>query len=238
MRRALDEQIRLKKSYDLKEKAKDGVWLEQETARASQWVAQESKKSLEVSELASRTMAQRKQQLVEREVLKKRELAEKRAFELELLKGIQRDMTKEREAEVGRKRAEARNMELVVVQNEKNKLLVKERQKGEFDYLRKVALDEQAVADRLDRQRVQAEKDRKTKVGTGRGSQGGETMQDRLKRIALEDEARADARIAQDMADATAKIEAEKRWREELKRDTLDVLAVQVREKHITTWFI
>jgi len=233
VRRALDEQIRLKKTLEMKEKAKDSIWFEQEQARLKVWEVEEAKKAAEVAEREQRILAQRRQQLVEREAIKHRELAEKRAFETELLRGIQRDMVKEREVEVARKRAEVKNMEMVIQQNEKNKLIALELKEKEAEYIRQIEKEAKDVAERKAAQRLQQEKERLAKVRNGRGSQGGETMQERIERLEREDEARADARIAKDKADALAKIEAEKRWREQLKRDTLDMLAVQVKEKEL-----
>jgi hypothetical protein len=228
VRRALDEQIRLKKSLEIKEKSKNDVWFQQEQDRLKVWEVQEAKKAAEMAQREHRILAQRRQQLVEREAIKQREVAENRAFETEILRSIQRDMVKEREAEVTRKRAEAKNMEMVIAQNEKNKVIALQLKQKEAAYIRQVEEVAKEVAEREAAMRVQAEKDRLAKVGTGRGAQGGETMQERLQRLVREDEARADARIAKDAADATAKIEADKRWRAELKRDTLEVLAVQV----------
>lgn len=227
VRRALDEQVRLKKSLEIKEKSKNDIWLEQEQVRLKVLEVREAKKAAEVAEREHRILAQRRQQLVEREAIKQREMAEKRAFETEILRSIQRDMIKERETDITRKRAEAKNMEMVIAQNEKNKVIALQLKEKEAAYIRQVEEEAKEVAERKTAMRVQAEKDRLSKVGTGRGAQGGETMQERLQRLVREDEARADARIAKDAADATAKIEAEKRWRAELQRDTLDVLAVQ-----------
>jgi hypothetical protein len=228
VRRALDEQVRLKKSLEIKEKSKNDIWFQQEQTRLKVWEEAEAKKAAETDQREHRILAQRRQQLVERQAIKQRELAENRAFETEILRNIQRDMVRERENEVMRKRAEAKNMEMVIAQNEKNKVIAQQLKEKEAAYIRHIEAEAEEVSERKAAMRVQAEKDRLSKVGTGRGAQGGETMQERLKRLVREDEARADARIAKDAADATAKIEADKRWREELKRDTLNVLAVQV----------
>lgn len=58
-------------------------------------------------------------------------------------------------------------------------------------------------------------------------------MQQRQERIAREDEARADARIAKDAADAIAKEAAKKAIHEKMKKECLDTLGMQLRDKEM-----
>jgi len=94
-------------ALELKEKDRDKVFFQQQQAQAKEWVVEEQQKAAEVAQRASRINAQRRQQLVEKDMISHREKSENYNYEIELLKGIQRDMLMDREKELAKKREDA-----------------------------------------------------------------------------------------------------------------------------------
>ena len=162
-RRALDEQVRLKKEREQLEKM-DGAWIEESQRQLKDWQEAEQKKKAAV---VGRNQAVKEQlglQLEEKKRAKDTELAQQREYEINLLKGVQREMEEERKKEAARKAEEKRNMEAVISQNVKNKALAEDKIQREKDYLRKKEQEAKEREERMVLQRARAEEERLAKV--------------------------------------------------------------------------
>mmetsp|Transcript_9782 Transcript_9782/g.19050 ORF Transcript_9782/g.19050 Transcript_9782/m.19050 type:complete len:365 (-) Transcript_9782:42-1136(-) len=231
VKKALDEQLRLKQAAALREKQADRLWAQAQNERIQAWEEEEKKKIVEKKSKEASVRAQREAQLRELNAMRSREAAEKRAYETNILLDIRREMVSERAKEQERRRRDEENCRQVRMQNDQH--LASVRAQRESDLIRMRQLEEETLA-MAERQEQNRERElKKTYARQALQYAAKESMQEVLAKRAAADEARALERMKADAELAKLK-EAEKRSRKaQMQKDALDVLAIQVREKQV-----
>jgi len=228
-RKALDEQIRMKQAAIAKERLQDGAWSVQEAERLKVWKTEEEKKIAENKAKEAVIREQRMRQLQERQAIAQREKLIEDAREQEILHGIHKDMVMERAREMEKRRRDEEAAKKVKLQNEQHLILMRQERIADAKKLAELDAIRLAMAEKEELERENALK--KTYARQARQYAASASMQEEMNRLAREDEARAQARMKADAERADALERSRKEKREMMKRDALDVLAIQVREK-------
>jgi len=231
MKKALDEQVRVKQAAMLKERSQDREWLLKEQSRVAIWNAEEAKKIEEEKKKYMVIRAQREQQLREGAALRAREEKEMKDYEVTILQDIHKTLLREKAVEVEKRRRDEERAKAVAINNIKHIEVLKQQKAKEFAAMRKLESQWSEVLDKQERQR--SRQLAQTYSRQAKQYAASESMQEVMNAIGQADEERALARQMADEKAALDKIAAEKAHRANLQADCLDVLAIQVRDKQV-----
>ena len=120
MKKALDEQVRVKQAAMLKERSEEREWLLKEQARVAIWNQEERRKIEEDKNKYKVIRQQREQQLREASAIRNKEAAEMRSYELGVLRHIHTDIQKEKAVEAQKRARDAENLRQVTIQNDRH----------------------------------------------------------------------------------------------------------------------
>jgi len=231
MRKALDEQVRLKQETIIRERDADKEWVGKEQERIKIWNEEEKKKIAEQRAKEETVREQREKQLRELHVMRQREREEQLQYETDILRNIHKEMKQERALELAKKAADADNLRMVAKQNE-----------AHLEHLRQLKLQEAGKvraleaewAETLNKQERQRERQLKqTYARQARQYAASEAYANEAMARAAEDEARAIVRMKEDEEKAKHRESAARTRRVALRQECMDVLAIQVREKQV-----
>ncbi len=231
MKRALDAQVRMKEEALLKEREEDLEWVKKEQERIKIWNEEERQKIADVKGKEESIRKQREQQLRELALLREREKKEQQEYDIGILKSIHKEIKQERAAENEKRVRDAANLRQVAEQNVEHMEHLKLAKTQEIENVRALEAQWSEMLNKQERQRDRSLK--QTYARQARQYAASESMQETMDRIAAQDEARA-TRHAKELDEAAAKRERDQRdTRARLQQETLDVLAIQVREKQV-----
>ena len=145
-------------------------------------------------------------------------------------RGIKKEIRMERAKEQIKRESDAENLKRVAEQNAIHLAHLKQQKGQEIADVRKLEAEWAEVLNKQERARDRQLKQTYSRQAISYGRAA--SMQETMDRIAREDEERAN-RHAKELEDAAAKREYDqKAERARLQRETLDVLAIQVRRRH------
>ena len=228
---ALDAQIRAKQAETLRDREVDRMWLQLEQERIAVWNAEESKKRDEKKRKEDLIRSQRQQQLAELSLMRRRDAEERESYEQSILRGIQREISKERVAEVEKRRRDEENRRAVVAQNDRHKAHIKELKTADEAAMRALEKQWSEVLDQQERQRSRLLA--ATYARQARQYEASDSMQEVMRKKGAADEAKQREVEKQLSAAAMEKDRAQKAKRAQHQKECLEVLAHQVREKEI-----
>jgi len=231
VKKALDEQVRVKQAAVLKERAQEREWVDKEQSRVAIWNTEEAKKIEEEKQKYVVIRQQREQQLREQNALRERDEREMREYELGILRDIHKELQKERALETEKRRRDEDNLRQVAIQNDIHLEQMKQNKSEEFRKMRALEAQWSEVLDKQERQRTRLLK--QTYARQAKQYAASESMQEVMNKQGKADEERALARQIADEKAAADKVAAEKAHRAQLQSDCLDVLAIQVRDKQV-----
>jgi len=229
MKKALDAQLQYQQEVALREREEDREWVRREQERIKVWNAEEEKKIYETKSKNDAIKKQREQQLRELDALRARERQEQDEYDANMLRDIKREIQVERAKEHIKRKSDEENLRKVAEQNVLNMEQAKKDKDGEIMNVRRLEAEWAEVLNKQERAR-----DRLLKATYSRQAKQGaaaDTMQEKNRKMADEDERRA-ARHVKEIEEAAVKREHDqKAERARLQRECLEVLAIQVREK-------
>jgi len=229
MKKALDQQVRYQQECVVREREEDLEWVRREQERIVIWNDEEKKKVEQTRMKNNAIHHQRQQQLRELAALRAREKEEQGHYDLDILRGIKKEIRMERAKEQIKRESDAENLKRVAEQNTIHLAHLKQQKEQEIADVRKLEAEWAEVLNKQERARDRQLKQTYSRQAHSYGQAA--SMQETMDRIAREDEERAN-RHAKELEDAAAKREYDqKAERARLQRETLDVLAIQVREK-------
>jgi len=231
MRKALDEQVRLKQDALIREREADKEWVQKEQERIRIWNQEERDKIAEQRSKEEAVKEQREKQLRELHALRAREREDQLQYETQILRSLHKEMKHERALELAKKAADAENLKAVAKQNEVH-----------MEELRRMKMDEAARVRELDAQwaetlnkqeRQRARQLKQTYARQEKQFAASEAYANEAMERAAEDEAKAIVRMKKDEEAAIAREHAQKSRRAALRQECMDVLSIQVREKQV-----
>ena len=153
MKAALDMQVRMAQEAVARERDEDREWVRKEQERIALW-NQEEQSKIEAQKLKEVTIRrQREQQLRELVALREREATEMRDYEINILRGIHKEIKVERAKEQVKKQTDAENMRKVKEMNVVYQQQLKVKKQEEHEAMRKLEATWTELLDKQERAR-------------------------------------------------------------------------------------
>ena len=190
---------------------------------------QEKHKIISTQQKETKIKVQREQQLRELAALRKRDEQEQQKYDQGILRSIHQEIMMEKAKEKMKRESDALNLQMVADQNSLHREHCKQLKEKEIDDARKLEAQWTGLLDKQERQRSRQLK--QTYARQALQYKASSTMQQIQDQQSAEDEARADGHAAEKERQAAAREQAQKDERARLQQETLEVLAIQVREK-------
>lgn len=225
----LDEQIRLQREQEAREKAEEQKFVAFERERRERWNAIDVTKR---AEMKSKEMVQRVAREAQVRVVQARKEAEKRAVDQadrETLLRIRDELRDERIQLLTSKLEEKDNMERVVAQNDLNLKLAAERRHRQFLAGQKVGIEYKKILDKQERDRE--EMLASTQARMRRQAENASNFFDAIAVEGARDLEKANARQKAEADARDAELEARDERRRQLQRECNAIRDQQVRER-------
>jgi hypothetical protein len=229
MKAALDAQVRMQQEVIMRERDEDREWVQREQERIKIWNEEERTKINQQRVKQERITKQREQQLRELDALRRREKAEQQDYDMSILRSIHKEIKMERAKEAIKRQSDADNLRQVAEQNVKHLEHLKVQKEMEAKAARALEAEWTGLLDKQERARGRLLKQTYARQALQYGAAA--SMQEMMNKQAEEDEARANYHAAELERIAAQREADQKSERARLQQETLDVLAIQVREK-------
>ena len=229
MRASLDEQVRLQQEALKRDRVEEMQWVKMEQDRIKVWNNEEKVKIEQVKAKEESIKSQRAQQLRELAALRERERKDMADYEMGILRSIHKEIKMEKAKEQAKRESDAENLRQVAVANVEYQKLLKVQKQQEIDAARALEAQWSELLDKQERARTRQLN--MTYARQARQYGAAESMQEKMNRLAKEDEERM-VRAAAELEAAAAKKEYdEKEARRRKQQEMTDILAIQTREK-------